>query len=85
MCLNEVRGLVGYPGVGVVGEFDVEPAGAAFEEVKFCAGVEGVLEAGGIVLSVALSGYNLVGGDYSANCSGLSSCLDSDRGEKAKR
>ncbi len=85
MRLNEVRGVVGDPGVGIVGEFYVEPAGAAFEEVKFCAVVEGVLEAGGIVLSVALAGDDLVGGDDTADSGGLRLCFDEDRSEKAKR
>ena len=66
MHLNEVCGLVGYPCVGIVGEFYVEPAGAAFEEVKFCAGVERLLETGSIVLAVALAGDDLVGGDDTA-------------------
>ena len=85
MHLNEVCGLVWYPGVGIVGEFYVEPAGAAFEEVKFCAGVERLLETGSIVLAVALAGDDLVGGDDTADSGGLRFCFDEDRGEKAKR
>ena len=62
----------------------MKPVSAALEQVEFCAGVQRLLEAGGIVLAVALAGGDFFGGNDAADSVRLRVDLDNDGAKKSE-
>lgn len=67
---DQLGGGVRYPALTIVRQFYLEPARPPFEQVKFHACVQRILETIGIALAVALPGNDILCGDYTAHSLG---------------